>query len=111
MNRYEYSDEQIRSPLRTIAVCVIVLFLGSLLCCVGSARGASPKRPEGTPASSQFPISTPEKNGMDSELLVEVIDDPLEQFGGIMAARPLAATPTRMTSVSRRARRGGMNDE
>ena len=63
MNPYEYSDDQIRSPLRTIVVCVIVLILGSLLCCVGSARGETPKSLDAGFGPTKFTDTVPGVRG------------------------------------------------
>jgi CubicO group peptidase (beta-lactamase class C family) len=79
MQRFEGPSDEPRRPLLTAAACLFVLVIGYLFSCVGTSEGTVPVRPITRLAPSDFPISTPEAQGMDSELLAEAIEFLLEE--------------------------------
>lgn len=72
-------EDRPRSRSLTAAACVLILLLAYLFSCVPGLEGADPRRSAARMAPTTLPASTPEEQGMDSELLAEAIDFLLDE--------------------------------
>ena len=62
-------EDRPRSFSLTAAACVFILLLAYVFSCVSGLEGAGPRRPASRQIPFQLPISTPEEQGLDADML------------------------------------------